>query len=168
MLSTTWIDVIDDIVKIGFGVALSGLFAWILARQHSKADLDKLVFDRRSQILTKVAEQYEAAFQAYSQYRDYCGGLTRRGTETTNFRTALNERLEELEVAQSHLMLLGERQCKGKAKALDVALREAELSLSIEGSVNPERYIQINRPVSEARESFYEEMTKAFEHTREA
>jgi len=42
---TTWIDIVDDAVKIGLGAAISGVFAWVVARRYTRTEVGKVVLE---------------------------------------------------------------------------------------------------------------------------
>ena len=189
MLATTWIDVVDDAVKIGLGAAISGMFAWIVARRHTRGDVDKLVLERRTQIITDVAERYEAVFQAYLRFSNRLLGvanvaqqptvedeedfrfafLAAESTNTTDLRRALHDKIQDAFAAQSRLMLLGEDECRKAAEQFHISVLAADKSFKFDGQTfDLSRYVEVTGAVRDARKKFYSEMSKAFEHTRKA
>jgi hypothetical protein len=187
---TTWIDIVDDAVKIGLGAAISGLFAWVVARRYTRAEVDKVVLERRAQILAEVSDRYETVFQAYLKYSNLLLGiagasndppedhdqaaihralLAGQGTTATDLRVALHDKMQEAFGAQSRLMLLGESACRKKAEQFHMAVLEADSSFKFDGQgFDLSKYVSMTKAVRDAREEFYSEMSKAFEHTREA
>jgi hypothetical protein len=59
------IQVLDDFVKIASGALVAGAFTWMIAKHTSKSAIDKLKFERRSKILSDVAQSYESYFQVF-------------------------------------------------------------------------------------------------------
>lgn len=183
-ISTTWIDVTDDAVKIGLGGIIGGAFTWLVARYNAKSTIQRLQFERRSNILSQAAEVYEAFFQAWLKYsnrlhgiakasqtppdnqRDaliYHGLLVDQGTEATDLRMHMKQKMEESFTAQSQLMLLGEERCKAGAEALHRAIMAADAGYKFDGdSFDLTNVTATHDGVRNAREAFYKEMQKAF------
>ena len=187
---TTWKDIADDAVKIGLAAAISGWFAWIVARRYARAEVGKLVLERRAQILTEVSDRYEAVFQAYLKYSNLLLGIygalkdppedpdqaaihwslvADQGTTATDLRVALHDKMQEVFGAQSRLMLLGEDACRETAEQFHLAVIEADKSFKFDGGkFDLSNYVIVTKAVRDARKAFYVEMSRAFEHLRKA
>jgi len=181
----TWVQVVDDVVKIGLGALVAGLFAWLVARHGSKSAIQKLQFERRSKILSDVAQTYEAYFQAFYKFHRQVVGLSQLGPnrealvllanapasrqffeDTWSQKRELDEKLREIFTAQSQLMLLGEAKSGEAAKGLVRAIADALQSLGWDGYACKSTLVQeIANPVTAARESFYKEMRLAFDRS---
>lgn len=180
---TTWIHVFDDAVKIGLGATIAGFFAWLVACNNAKSSIQKLVFERKSKILSDAAQTYEAFFQAFLKYSGHLCGIAEaaktkldpslkmvcdsfladRFVEAVNLRLRMKEQMEASFTAQSLLMLLGEDQCRAKAEAFYRAIMAADTSYQFDGrSFSLERFEPANEVVREARITFYREMQEAF------
>ncbi|HKW29316.1 MAG TPA: hypothetical protein VJT54_08280 [Verrucomicrobiae bacterium] len=180
------LQVIDDAIKIGLGGIIGGIFAWIVARHNNKSVIKKLEFERRTRILSEVAESYENFFQQFFEFSTcLCVLAETAGKKADNpqaqalfdafFQTKLNQanrihvekaqRLHETIKAQSQLLLLGEQSCMEKAQAMMSAMMGAEASYKFDGkSFDMSQYEQTGKIVRAAREAFYKEMQKAFKN----
>lgn|GEM_PF-6030392 len=181
----TWIQVIDDAVKIGLGALIGGLFTWIVARHNNKSVIDKLQFERKTKMLSEVAETFEDYFQAYMKASTHYGFIAelwakepsipetqkalyrdeteRHISDAMRFRVEWAQKIANAVAAQSKLMLLGERQCLNKAEAFFNAINAAEAAFKFNGtSVNMSRYQETTIALRVAREGFYKEMERAF------
>jgi hypothetical protein len=99
-------------------------------------------------------------------YRNLLAG---QGTTATDLRATLHDKMQQAFGAQSRLMLLGEDACRKRAERLHSAVLKADKSFRFDGqNFDLSRYVEVTRTVRDAREEFYVEMSKAFEHTREA
>ena len=183
-ISPTWIDVADDAVKIGLGGVIGGVFTWLVARYNAKSTIQRLQFERRSTILLRAADVYEAFFQAWFKYSTLLIGianasqttpkneleadifhslLAERGTEATDLRLNMKQKMEESFTAQSQLMLLGEEHCKKCAEGLHRAIMAADAGYKFDGqSFDLTNFTVTHEEVRKAREAFYNEMQKAF------
>jgi hypothetical protein len=95
--------------------------------------------------------------------------LAGQGTTATDLRATLHDKMQQAFGAQSRLMLLGEDACRKRAERLHSAVLKADKSFRFDGqNFDLSRYVEVTRAVRDAREEFYVEMSKAFEHTREA
>lgn len=182
---TTWPQVIDDAVKIGLGALIGGLFTWLVARHNAQSAIQKLIFERRSKILSDAAQVFDSLFQALVKYSNQlcglagvsvakptdpreeaaCIGFMFKGTtEAVNSRIEMTKALEQSVTAQSQLMLLGEDECHKKADALCAAIIAADASFHFDGrSFTVEHWNTTTKwVVRDCREAFYKEMQKAF------
>jgi hypothetical protein len=181
---TTWAQVFDDAVKIGLGALIGGFFAWLVARYNAKGAIQKLIFERRSKILSDAAQTLELLFHSFIKYSNHLHGiagaskdkpknpmgqavcdrfLAERANEAVNLQSQMTEPLEQSLTAQSQLMLLGEEECRKKAEALCAAIITANASYKFDGtSFTIEHSNTTREAVAECREAFYREMQKAF------
>ena len=179
LLAVTWIEVLDDAVKIG----LSGFIGFLVALQGTKANIEKLKFERRSKILQEAAQKYEDFFQAFNRYTARLRGIGEtKLPEDEQVRaaylvllkdqtvTALGLRVKWAELAdnvlaaQAQLMLLGEAQCKERAQDLWKALMDADKAYKFDGNkFDLSRAEESATVIRYAREAFYKEMQRAFE-----
>ena len=179
-----WIPVVDNAVKIGLGGLIAGVFAWLVARHTSQSSMQRLHFERRSKILSDVAQQYEIFFQAFLKLSSHLQGMTEATStpskneadkivkedfnlqwtdKTMQLQLEYVEKLQNSFTGQSHLMLLGEPDCMAKAQALHAAIVAAHGSCRFDGK----KYDLSNLPktamaVRDARIAFYDELKKAF------
>lgn len=182
----TWVQVADDAIKIGLGALIGGVFAWIVAWHNNKNAIKKLEFERRTRILSEVAQCYEDFFQAFFKFGRhlcYLADASKKELESEKARALLQAMLQSelnnahsLQVqlaqkrdetikAQSQILLLGEESCLEKAQLMMKAIMDAELSYKFDGkSFDVSHYEETGKIVRSARESFYKEMHKAFKH----
>ena len=180
----TWVSIADTAVKIGLGAAISGVFGWLIARHTTRSAITKLIFERRSDRLATVAEQYEAFFQAYLKYTNLLSGLASAGasasrddptgavypqmlaqgaTDATRLKGEMFAKMELTFYGQSTLMLLGETECREAAEKLLFAITYANQKIKFDGAtVDLTALPQCHAAVSAARKTFYSEMAKAF------
>jgi hypothetical protein len=183
ILSVTGIEVLDDAVKIGLGGLIGGIFAFLVARQGTKGNIQRLKFERRSKILQEAAQKYEDFFQAFYRYSSLLAGI--EGAKPPEdvlariaFRDLLREQIKKALglrfqwaeqtnnalAAQAQLMLLGEEQCRKRAEALWKAIVDADAGYQFDGSkFDLSRADETEKVVRDAREAFYKEMQRAFE-----
>jgi hypothetical protein len=60
--------VVDDAVKIGLGAIIAGVFAWLGDRHNSRSAIQKLKFEKKTQILSEAAKIHEEHFQAFYKF----------------------------------------------------------------------------------------------------
>lgn len=182
--ATTWIQVIDDAIKIGLGALIGGFFAWLVARYNAKSTIQKLAFERRSKILSDAAQSYESFFRAFLKYSTHLCGIAEasqakstgssgeafyhsfladRATEALKLRIHMVESMQQSFAAQSQLMLLGEDRCRERAESLYAAIMAADASYKFDGkSFTLAQYQPTSEAVRDARIDFYREMQTAF------
>jgi hypothetical protein len=179
----TWAQVIDDAVKIGLGALIGGFFAWLVARLKGKSEIRKLIFERRSKILSEATQTFEAFFQAFFKYSSALCGiaeasknkpdgnaalyyesfLAERAGEALAMRVEMMKQMHDSFTAQSQLMLLGEKRCKEKAEALYSAIVAADASYKFDGkSFTLAEWQATSEAVRDARIAFYDEMQETF------
>jgi hypothetical protein len=179
-----WIPVIDNAVKIGLGALVGGFFAWLVARHNAKSAIEKLVFERRTKILSETAEIFEAYFQSFLKYSNRLCGiaeasrsrptkpsveafydslLAEQANEALKLRFQMSEQMERTFTAQSQLMLLDEEKCLKKAEALYATIGAADESYKFDGkSFSLADWKATSEAVRDARIAFYREMRNAF------
>jgi TRAP-type mannitol/chloroaromatic compound transport system substrate-binding protein len=171
-----WIQVVDDVVKIGLGAIIGGFFAWFVARENNKSTIQRLQFERRSKILSDTAQVLEAHFQAYYKYSNLLCVIEDTTKKTLpeemvkklysdcqNLRLQMYEKMHDNFIAQSQLMLLGEKKCKEKADELITAINNADEQFKFDDKTfDVSRFDEISKTIRRTREAFYEEMEKAF------
>jgi len=179
----TWVEVVDSAVKIGLGALVAGIFAFRVAKLNAQSEVQKLKFEKRSELLSGSAAQYEEFFQAFLKFSNLLVGLAKavadppkdpidaeihtalmvdQATNATNLRMAMKNRMEESFQAQSKLLLLGEKECSEKAAALHTALMHADRSYKFDGDqFTLEKYTETLNAVRVARNEFYEAMSEA-------
>lgn len=181
----TWIEVVSDAVKIGLGAIIAGVFAWLVARHDSKSAIQKLRFERRTKILSDVAQQYETYFRSFLKLTQHLSGidaaekapfkneadklirpqfLADLRAEGANLRMRLIQESVECLAGQSQLMLLGEKECVKRTGHLSRAIQDADMSYKFDGKTFDLSGLEkANVAVREERKLFYEEMRKAFD-----
>ena len=181
----TWIEVASDAVKIGLGALIAGVFTWLVAWHQSRSEIQKLRFERRTKILSDVAQEYEAYFQSFLKLTQHLSGidsaekapfkndadklmrpqfLIELRAEGVNLRMRLIEKSVECLAGQSQLMLLGEKGCVERIGLLSKAIQDADRSYKFDGKTfDLSEMEKSNLAVREARRLFYEEMRKAFD-----
>ena len=185
VLTTTWVEVADNAVKIGLGGFVAGGFALIVARHQASRELQKLKFERRSKILSDAASKYEDSFQSWFRYSSMLPGLalvatnqnqnlleveisraylSQEITKTTDMRVKMQEAFQKSFYAQSSLLLLGEKECVRFAEALSTALISADASYKFNGETcDLTNFMKVGDQVRSSRKEFYASMHKAFE-----
>ncbi|MSU57173.1 MAG: hypothetical protein EXS35_03150 [Pedosphaera sp.] len=182
-----WIPVVDDAIKIGASGLIGGVFAWLVAKHTSSSTMQRLHFERRSKILSEVAQQYETFFQAFVAYSSHVAGMTdamskppkspageivqaefmaKFSSQAMYLQLELAGKIQNSLTGQAQLLLLGEKKCVEKAEALHGAISVAQNSCRFDGK----KYELSGLPeaaagVRSARIAFYEEMKKAFNKT---
>ncbi len=71
----TLIEVLDTAVKIGLGAAISGIAAYLLARDSHTRDLEKVKYIRRQEALEMMADNAEKHFSAWRDLASSLGGM---------------------------------------------------------------------------------------------
>jgi hypothetical protein len=180
----TWTQIIDDVVKIGLGALIAGFFTCLVSRHNARSAIQKLIFERRSKILSEAAQTVESFFQAFFKYSAllcaiaetskakpenpsgeafYHVFLANQATEAVNLHRQMMERTEQMFTAQSQLMLLGEEECQNKAEALHAAIMAADSSYKFDGkSFSLAEWKPTSEAVRDARATFYREMQNVF------
>jgi hypothetical protein len=176
MNNWSWIQVVDDAVKIGLGAFVGGFFAWFVARENNKSTIRRLQFERRSKILSDTAQVLEAHFQAYYKYSNHLCVIedaTKKPlpeemvrklyADGQNLHLQMYEKMHDNLIAQSQLMLIGEKKCKEKADELITAINNADEQFKFDGKTfDVSQFDEISKIIRRTREAFYEEMEKAF------
>lgn len=185
--AVTWVSVADTAVKIGLAAAMSGFFAWLVARHTTRSAITKLLFEQRLDRLMSAAEQYETFFQSYLQYTNALAGLVAAGesaehddptgevypqmlaqgsTDATNLKVEMLGKMEQAFLAQSTLMMLGDAECCEAAEKLHLAITEANQKIKFDGvTIDLTALPECHVAVSEARKTFYSYMAKALKKT---
>jgi|SRR5689334_10245792 len=183
LLAVTEIEVWDDVVKIGLGGLVGGIFAYLVAWQGTKSNINRLKFERRSKILQEAAQNYEEFFQAFNRYTgqllgignaklpedarvraEYLDLLKGETRKALDLRLQWAEQAKKVLAAQAQLMLLGEGQCKEKAEAFWKAIYDADAAYKFDGSkFDLSRADETAKVVRNAREALYGEMRRAFD-----
>ena len=182
----TWIQVADDAIKIGLGALIGGVFAWIVAWHNNKSAIKKLEFERRTRILSDVAQVFEDYFQAFFKFGSHLCFLeeaSKKEMKSGQSQALLNamlqselnkahslqvqmaQKLPETIKAQSQILLLGEQACLERAQFMMKAIMETDSSYKFDGKTfDVSRYEETGKIVRDSREAFYKEMQKAFKH----
>jgi hypothetical protein len=184
--SLTWIQVADDAIKIGLGALIGGLFAWIVAWHNNKSAIKKLEFERRTRILSDVAQIFEDYFQAFFKFGSHLcfledtsnkemkskesqaffdGMVQNELKKAHNLQVQMAQKLPETIKAQSQILLLGEQACLEKAQFMMRAIMDAESSYKFDGKTfDMSRFDETGKLVREYREAFYKGMQRAFKN----
>ncbi|HWW00543.1 MAG TPA: hypothetical protein VNZ64_12660 [Candidatus Acidoferrum sp.] len=181
----TWVQVVDDTIKIGLGGAIAGVFAWIVARHGSRSAIQKLQFERRSKMLADTAKTYEEFYQTFFDFGRYLHGLSaaakiakeRSGSDWQNhplfvktveevlaLQRELDKTLSNTVAAQSQLMLMGENQCEQAAGQLCQSIVVTVEQYKFSGTqADLSNYPESVQCVKENRAAFYQHMKTAFD-----
>src|SRR5690349_65493 len=177
LVDPAWIPVIHDAIKIGLGGLIGGFFAWMVAGHNSKSAIQKLQFERRTKILSDVAQQYEDYFQSFLKLTQHLSGidhaqrapftseadkllrpqfLTELRAKGVDLRMGIVKKSAECLAAQSQLMLLGEKECVQKTSILAKAIQDADMSYKFDGKTFDLTGVNnTSLAVREARKDFY-------------
>jgi len=161
MADLTWIQVVDDAVKIGFGATIAG------------------AFERRTAMLTDITQSHEEYFQLFLNYSSHLRAIASfeenpRALQSPKFQEVkkkvdamqiqLADKIPVLFGAQAKLALLGEKKCEQAANAAVVGIQEALGWINKGGSkCDAAKWTEMANAVTEARNAFYQELRAAFD-----
>jgi len=141
----SWVQVVDDAIKIGLGGVVGGVFTWIVARHNNKSAIQKLLFERKAQAIhsTMLAEQLN---------------------EATRLRMQMAQKIPQTIYAQSQLMLLGEQAVVEKSQNLVKVIGSADESFKFNGSdsFDVSFFERDGKIVGQTREAFFKELQRAY------
>jgi len=189
MPTTTWIEVVDNAVKIGLGALIGGVFAWLVARYNAKMAVDKVRAERRLNLLLEALQAHEAFFRGFYEYFTALHGIegalqskaeprlpeplfakfiSDRRAEAVRIRMRVfMETIHDVYGAHAKLLLLREKNCLEQADNLREAILKADASFRIEdqapGNLDLAPLRAQMRFVVSAREQFYSAMSNAFD-----
>jgi len=179
MADLTWIQVVDDAVKIGFGATIAGAFGLIVAKHGSRSAIQKMQFERRTAMLTDITQSHEEYFQLFLNYSSHLRAIASfeenpRALQSPKFQEVkkkvdamqiqLADKIPVLFGAQAKLALLGEKKCEQAANAAVVGIQEALGWINKGGSkCDAAKWTEMANAVTEARNAFYQELHAAFD-----
>lgn len=173
---STWINVVDNAVKIGLGALLGGGFGLLIARTNNKSQAKKDFHDRRRAILEGVLESVDSSANAASVYwaslinadlkRKKNKPISDKENEELNtFKNNFFDAFTVLNSSGAKLLLLGEQESESK---LAILRGEFDDFFKVVNAANKnytkEDLIAHRDRMSQARKEFYLELSKAYQH----
>jgi hypothetical protein len=177
----TGLEVIDSAIKIGLGALIAGLASFFSERSRHSNEQKKLVWNRRADIIERVAASVQKHSQATLELRKVFSRLKigrrfiiaegrlkfKDQEDSDNLNkawTSIDETMAATSVAHSGLKLLGESAACQKLQAYMESCRDIAAPFLTDATNWEEMSASDWANISQRLSAFYEELSKAFGH----
>jgi hypothetical protein len=172
MSNDIFVQLIDVSIKLGLGVLVAALTAWVILRRAQQQNVMGLRDNRRMQILEDVSAQVGSISHIFAKYSSLVVESIQLGERWPSARrleleavnTELVSEFKKLADSEARLLMLGEKNLERSLRlyGTKIAIYRKQVFVGRK-DISPDQITALKNAVSQVREQFYDILSRKYD-----